>query len=335
MISFDPRILEVATEKQRKTIETLLTHDRDPVKAASVLNVTVQTLYTSVKRAQLAYEKAYRTQYSLLPRAVKCLVIPDMQIKPGIDMTFVHCIGKYIVDKKPDLVVNLGDMADMESLSSYDKFKRSYEGRRYKNDTESTITAQKILWKPVEDYNALHPNKPYKPKRVFLVGNHEERGDRVTQVDPMLEGTIDILKDLKLKEYWDEVHEFMQVVVINGVAFSHYFGTGPMNRACSTAQQQLTKMHMSCISGHQPGRQTSTGKAADGRLITSIIAGSSYDYNLDYMGIQGNKHWRGIIMLHNMVNGEFDEVYIPTHYLKDKYAKGLPPMVFAPPEEKK
>lgn len=329
MLDIHPINLVNATPSQKKNIEAVMQY-KSVEKAAEALGISSQSIYLSIAKV-----KARLARVEAPAHPLKCLVIPDMQIKPGIDMTFVHCIGKYILDKKPDIVINLGDMADMESLSSYDKFKRSYEGRRYKNDTESTATAQKILWQPVEEYNLAHPGRKYKPRRIFLMGNHEERGYRVTQVDPMLDGTINIKEDLKLKDYWDEVHEFMEVVVINGVAFSHYFGTGPMNRACSTAQQQLTKMHMSCISGHQPGRQTSTGKAADGRLITSIIAGSSYDYDLDYMGVQGNKHWRGIIMLHNMQQGAFDEVYIPTNYLKEKYAKGLAPMMFAPEEIKK
>lgn len=331
MKAITPEMTRYATEVQLRNLKAI--EEEGSIEAAAIkLGVSSQAIYISLKAMKATALKSTPAADPSIP--IKCLVIPDMQIKPGIDMTFVHCIGEYILAKKPDVIVNIGDMADMESLSSYDKFKRSYEGRRYKNDVEATITAQKILWKPVEDHNKKH-SKKYTPRRIFLMGNHEERGERITQVDPMLDGTISIEKDLKLRDYWDEVHKFMEVVVVNGVAFSHYFGTGPMNRACSTAQQQLNKMHMSCISGHQPGRQTSTGKAADGRLITSIIAGSSYDYDLDYMGIQGNKHWRGVIMLHNMVHGAFDEVYVPTDYLKKKYAKGLGPMMYAPPEEEK
>jgi hypothetical protein len=51
---------------------------------------------------------------------MKILVIPDMQVKPGVDLAYVERIGSYIVEKQPDVIVNLGDMADMESLSSYD-----------------------------------------------------------------------------------------------------------------------------------------------------------------------------------------------------------------------
>lgn len=272
-------------------------------------------------------------------RPLKILVVPDMQIKSNIDLRFVYAIGCYIVAKKPDIVLNIGDMADMPSLSSYDKGKKSFEGKRYLHDIESTITAQKILWDPLRKYNesaAIRKGDAsrYDPITIFTTGNHEVRGERAVELDSALEGTISIYDDLKLAEYWDKVYEFMRVVTVQGIAFSHYFGTGVMNRPASTAQVQLNKMHMSCVSGHQPGRQTSTAKAADGRLLTSIIAGSSYDYDLDYMGIQGNKHWRGVIMLHNAIDGTFDEVYIPTYYLKDKYTKGMAPVMYSPKRRK-
>ncbi len=45
----------------------------------------------------------------------KILVIPDVQIKPGIDISFIQDIGKYLVDKRPDIVVCLGDFCDFPS----------------------------------------------------------------------------------------------------------------------------------------------------------------------------------------------------------------------------
>ena len=48
------------------------------------------------------------------------LVIPDVQVKPGHDYSFLKAIGNYIVKKRPDVIINIGDFADMPSLSSYD-----------------------------------------------------------------------------------------------------------------------------------------------------------------------------------------------------------------------
>jgi len=47
------------------------------------------------------------------------MFIPDIQAKPDVDFTYLKAIGNYMVAKKPDVVVCIGDFADMESLSSY------------------------------------------------------------------------------------------------------------------------------------------------------------------------------------------------------------------------
>ena len=82
---------------------------------------------------------------------------------------------------------------------------------------------------------------------------------------------------------------------------------------------QLAKKHMSCIAGHQQGLQVAISGRADGKRLTSIIAGSCYQHDEDYMGPQGNKHWRGCLMLHNVNQGEFDCVPVPLVYLERKY----------------
>ncbi len=51
----------------------------------------------------------------------KILVLPDVQAKPDVDFKFLTAIGNYILSKKPDVIVCIGDFADMESLSTYDR----------------------------------------------------------------------------------------------------------------------------------------------------------------------------------------------------------------------
>ena len=52
---------------------------------------------------------------------MKIFVIPDVQAHSGTDITHLIAAGKYAVEKKPDVIVCLGDFADMPSLSSYEK----------------------------------------------------------------------------------------------------------------------------------------------------------------------------------------------------------------------
>jgi hypothetical protein len=251
--------------------------------------------------------------------AIKILVCPDTQVRPGIDLSYLTEIGKYWVDKKPDIVVHLGDHWDFPSLSSYDFGKMAFEGRRYKADVEAGNQGMGALLHPLIEYNEKQKKngkKQYWPDMHFLLGNHEHRVERAVNDDSKLEGTIGY-DDLFLHPW--KVHPFLEVVVIEGVAFSHYFTTGVMGRPATTASALLNKKHMSCIQGHQQGRQSASSFRADGKQITAIIAGSGYPHDEAYMGAQGNKHWRGVVMLHNVEDGSFDECFVPLSYLKEKY----------------
>ena len=251
----------------------------------------------------------------------KIFVLPDVQARPGDDFTFLSHIGKYLVDKKPDVIVCLGDFADMPSLSSYDKGKKSFEGRRYKKDIEAAHEAMDTLLKPINDYNqAMKKSKkaPYKPRMVLTLGNHCNRINRAVDEDPMLDGTISI-DDLKYKEYGWEVYPFLEPVVIEGVAFCHYFTSGVLGRPVGTAQMLLNKKHMSCVAGHQQGRNIAYGVRADGTEMCGIIVGSAYDHSESYLNHQTNNHWRGVYVLHDVRDGAFDELPLSLSYLRKRY----------------
>lgn len=249
----------------------------------------------------------------------RIIVIPDTQCHNDIDMGYLANIGQYIVDKKPDYVVHIGDHWDMPSLSSYDFGKRQFEGRRYKDDVESGNIGMELLVKPIIDEQwrlERNKRKAWNPKLHFLIGNHEQRIQRAVDGDAKLEGTIGY-HDLYLHAW--NVHDFLDPLFIDGVAFSHYFTTGLAGRPAATASAQLNKQHMSCIAGHQQGLQIATGKRGDGQLLTSVIAGSAYPHEEAYLGSQGNKHWRGILVLNNVNDGQFDLMPVPLSYLQDKY----------------
>lgn len=229
--------------------------------------------------------------------------------------------GEYIVDKLPDVVVLAGDFADMESLSSYDVGQKSYEGRRYKADIETAHVAMGRLLAPIKRYNAhlrsLHKSK-YRPRMVITLGNHEDRITRAINADPKLEGTIG-LKDLGYEKFGFEVYPYISPVCIDGIHYCHFWPSGQMGRPCTSARAVLTRYHQSCVAGHQQGRDIAFGKRADGVSVTAIIAGSYYLHDENYLLPFTNQHWRGIIMLHNVKDGSFDEMMVPIGYLKEKY----------------
>jgi hypothetical protein len=243
-------------------------------------------------------------------------VLCDAQVKPGIDFSFLARIGRYFAEKRVDCIVNIGDFADMPSLSFHDvPGSKNYEGQRYREDILSVHHAMKIFMEPII---AEKNQSGWNPRMVLTLGNHEHRIDRTIQAIPKLDGTIG-LPDLEYERWGWEVYPFLTPVVIEGIAFCHYFTTGQMGRPASTARAMLNKQHMSCFAGHQQGRDIAYGRRADGREMTAIICGSSYEHDEEYLNHQTNKHFRGIYILNDVTDGEFEEMPVSLKYLRRKY----------------
>jgi hypothetical protein len=250
---------------------------------------------------------------------IKHFFIPDVQAKPGSKVDFLRAAGNYIVEKKPDVIIQIGDFADLPSLSSYDRGLKSFEGRNYTDDLWAAREAMDALLEPLFKYNdraRKNKDKLYKPRMVLTLGNHENRINRVINEDRKLEGLIST-NDLPYQDW--EVVPFLEVECIDGVAYSHFFTSGCMGRPITTAQALLTKKHMSCIAGHQQGRQIAYARRADGREMTAIISGSFYEHDEDYMDHQSNQVWKGCWMLHEVNDGAFDEMAVSLRYLKENY----------------
>lgn len=256
---------------------------------------------------------------------MKILVVPDCQVKAGVPLDHLTWAGEAICDYRPDVIVNIGDFADMPSLSTHDvKGSKYFEGLRYNIDIDTTKQAMKMLLKPLRDLQEKqreNKHKVYNPRMVLTLGNHENRISRAVNNNPMLDGLIST-KDLCYEADW-EVHAFLHPVFINGVGFNHYFPVGAMGRPAASPAAIISKLHMSAVVGHQQGRAVSYGKRADGQSICAIIAGSFYQHDEDYMDQLSNKHWRGLVVLNEVNDGAFDEMFLSMNYLKGKYGKEL------------
>lgn len=252
----------------------------------------------------------------------KHLVISDTQVKDGVPLEHLEWLGHYIVEKKPDTIVMIGDFADMPSLSSYDYGRKSFEGRRYQTDIRAAHQGMETLLAPLHEFNARakrNKERQYNPRRVLTLGNHENRIDRAIEEDARLDGTIGI-SDLRYEEYGWEVYPYLQPVIIDGVCYCHYFTTGVMGRPVTSATALLTKKHQSCVMGHVQTRQIAYATRADGKQMTAIFTGGFYQHDEDYLGPQGNAQtWRGIWMLHEVDDGSFDEMPVSMNYLRRKY----------------
>lgn len=250
------------------------------------------------------------------------MVIPDCQVKGGVDLSHLPLIGQYAVEKKPDVIVMIGDFADMPSLCSYDAGKKSFEGRRYKHDLEATYYAMSLLMKPIQDYQKhckeVSHRSHYKPRLVLTLGNHEDRISRAIESDPKLDGTLS-LDDLRYKEFGWEVYPYLEVITIDGIAYSHYFTSGSMGRPVSSARALLSKKHISCSMGHVQDTDIAMARTGDGRDITGLFCGTAYLHDEDYLGNQGNGQRRHIVMKYRVHDGQYDLHFVSLDYLFEHY----------------
>ena len=254
---------------------------------------------------------------------MKIAVIPDTQVKPGDSVDHLKLAGQYMAEKQPDVIVMIGDWWDMESLSTYDRGTKGFEGRRYTKDIAAGNKAMDVFMAPIlaeQKKQKRRKKGTWKPRLVFTLGNHENRINRATDADARLDGLLST-NDFNLEDYGWEVYPFLEVVTIEGVAFSHYFCSGVMGRPVSSARLMLNKKHMSCVMGHVQDRDIAFQQRADGKRMTGIFAGIYYEHDEAYLNPQTNGSWRGIWMLHEVKDGAFDEMPVSLDYLKSKYGE--------------
>lgn len=248
------------------------------------------------------------------------LVLPDQHSHPDYPNDRADWAGKFLLDLKPDIVVNIGDAVDMASLSSYDKGKRSFHGKSYAKDVASHLDFQERLWHPIRKA------KRKLPYSYFFVGNHEHRIEKTLDLTPELVGTL-TLADLELDYFYDKVIDYdgalPGILEIEGITFAHYISSGVKGLPVSgvkPADSLLTKGFKSTVVGHLHTTDYSVRTTNVGKRIQAIVAGVYQDYEALWAGHQVNQMWwKGLIVLHDTVEGTFDPQWISLDWLRRAY----------------
>lgn len=247
------------------------------------------------------------------------LVIPDSHAHPDFNNNRADIVGRLILDLKPDVVINLGDMFDMPSMSGYDKGTKSFHGRSFRKDLDAGLEFDERMWAPIRTA------KKKKPFSVFLEGNHEFRLKKMLNLQPELEGTVSF-KDFGLDRNYNEIVEYEGntpgIIEIDGINYAHYFVSGVMGRPVGgehPAFSLLTKQFASSTCGHIHVADWSTRTDPHGRRIHGLVAGVYQDYNSPWAG-EVNKLWyRGVVIKNNVIDGNYDPQFVSLDYLKRYY----------------
>jgi hypothetical protein len=250
------------------------------------------------------------------------LVIPDPHAHPDFSNDRADWLGQLIKDVKPDVVINLGDAADLSSLSSFDKGKASFHGRNYSSDIVSHLDFQERMWYP------SRKTKKKQPRRIVLEGNHEHRIKRAIELSPELEGERFgvSFKDLDFDSYYQEVVEYdgqtPGIISVDGVSYAHFFISGVMGRPIGGehhAHSLIAKNHISSTCGHSHLVDWSVRTNPLGKKIMGCVAGVYQDYRSPWAGNVNNLWWSGVVLKRQVEDGVYAPQFISMDQLRREY----------------
>lgn len=225
-------------------------------------------------------------------------------------------IGNYIAEKEPDVLVHAGDHWDFPSLSRHSEGKAELDDQNFKSDVEAGNTAL------LKMHKAMTKRRGYQPRKVMLRGNHEDRIRRFLEGSGNRRFAGEVTESkLNDKALGWQVAPFLKPVNIGGVWFAHYFyqplSGKPYGGTCAN---KLKNIGHSFVMGHVQGLDVATRTLPNGQMQWGLVAGSCYQHQEEYKGPQANGHWRGIVMLHELVDGRYDPMFVSLEYLKRRYS---------------
>lgn len=249
-------------------------------------------------------------------------VIPDTQVKKGVPLDHLRWIGLDIKDRKPDVVIHLGDHWDFPALSRHDPLgSKAMEGARVEDDIAAGNEALELLTRSMGKFPG---------RKVMLEGNHENRMERAINADPRLAGTLGYHLLNRERLGWEVVPYFCGApgqVQIDGVVYAHYFAAVNTGRAIGgTANNKLNHVGEPFVQGHVQGLDVGNKQFATGKIKQGLVAGSAYLHDENYKGM-ANSHWRGVLVLNEVRDGSFCAMPLTLDYLCRKY-EGVPLDVF-------
>lgn len=241
------------------------------------------------------------------------LIIGDSHAHPDYSNERFTMLGKLIHDLKPEVVVNIGDLADMPSLCFHSK-PIELEGARYKRDCDSAIDAQDRL------FHEVRKHKKKLPRFIWTLGNHDIRPQRYAEANPVFEGHLKN-EDIGYNDYPWEMVPFLETTSVDGIDYSHYFTSGVMGRPVGGTHPAWTiikKRNNSSTCGHSHVVDYKVDRTP-GRSLMGLVVGNFVDYRAGYAGPANDMWSNGIAVCHNVEGGLYDFQWISMDRIKKVY----------------
>lgn len=207
--------------------------------------------HRTIKRIAESFSEAKPTPgvWWSSPRVVIC-VIPDAHDSPELgDKRRFTWMGRWVADRDPDYVVQLGDIASFDSVTRHAP-PGSLEARglpTLKDDLYSLNEALHLFNEPTRESRA---------RKIITLGNHENRIWRMEDSVPALSGLGSEKFANLLETYSWDAKEYKAIHMIGGVGFTHHptTGDGRAYGGKTAVNRVLNDLVFSLVHGHTHAR---------------------------------------------------------------------------------
>jgi hypothetical protein len=144
------------------------------------------------------------------------------------------------------------------------------------------------------------------------------------EIDAKLDGFLS-LDNLNYKDHGWAVHKFLTPVEVDGVWYAHFFANPMSGKPYGGANitTRLNTIGFSFSMGHQQQHMHGSKNLNNGRVLRGLVSGAFYLHDEDYKGVQGNTHFRGLTMKHEVCDGNYDIMEVSMDYLCRRF-EGVP-----------
>lgn len=270
-----------------------------------VMSVDYKAKYEEAQRliAELRNQTTATAEEDQTPLDI--LVIGDAHVEPNQDLSRFELLAHFAADQRPDIIVAIGDWFGLTSLCTYNS-RLEVEGVRVVEDIKAGNDAIALFEKTLAE---VAPD--YKPRKIYTMGNHDHRLDRVAEEDPRLFGLVGTHLMDWTKHGW-EVYPFLAPFRANGFRFQHYLCATGGRRAIAGVYQgrkllQAVNHEESVVVGHGHVLHNREEGLASGKRVHAIQVGKFFTHHEEYAGEDSNNRWwTGLVMLRECVNSQCD-----------------------------
>lgn len=230
----------------------------------------------------------------------KHLAIGDHHRRPGLDNADTVMLGELIEYALPDVIVDIGDFADMPSCSGWDTDAARFGLESVAADIESANVARAILNKHIGKARKRNPR--WDPVCIAVAGNHENRLNRLLS-QAQFARFRDCIPAFDY-EGWN-YYPFLKPVSVDGVTYIHYLPYGKRAAAADNARLMLRHARRSVVAGHSHMFDWHQEVDSFGGRMIALQVGCSFLHEEEYNPLS-HRYWRGAVVLRDVKDGAFD-----------------------------